>query len=63
MHSRRSHTPRVERRLGRIYITAFTGRFGFDILRISQIQTVRQKQGNVNALWDVYLYSSDWPLP
>lgn len=31
---------------GRIYIKAFTERFGFDILRISQIQTVRQKQSS-----------------
>lgn len=31
---------------GHIYIKAFTERFGFDILRISQIQTVRQKQSS-----------------
>ena len=29
-------------------------RFGFDFIRISQIQIVRQKQSNENASWDVY---------
>ena len=30
---------------------AFSGRFGFDILRISQIQTACQDQSNGNAPW------------
>ena len=30
-----------------------TVRFGFDAVRISQIQTVCQEQSNGNALWDV----------
>ena len=30
-----------------------TVRFGFDAIRISQIQTVCQEQSNGNALWDV----------
>ena len=38
-----------------IYKQAFTGRFGFDNVRISHVQTVRQKQSNVNAPWDVYI--------
>ena len=29
-------------------------RLGFDSVRISQIQTVSQKQGNGDAPWDVY---------
>lgn len=38
-----------------IHIQAFTERFGFDNVRISHVQTVRQKQSNVNAPWDVYI--------
>ena len=34
-------------------IKAFSERFGFDALRISQIRTDGQKQSNGNALWDV----------
>ena len=33
---------------------AFSKRFGFDEVRISQVQTVCQKQSNENAPWDVY---------
>lgn len=38
---------------GTIHIKAFTERFGFDNVRISQVQTVRQRQSNGNAPWDV----------
>ena len=41
-----------------LYIQAFTERFGFDNVRISHVQTVRQKQSNVNAPWDVYICPS-----
>ena len=37
------------RRAGHIHTKAFSGRFGFDGLRISQIQTVSQNQSNGNA--------------
>ena len=37
------------RRAGHIHTKAFSGRFGFDILRISQIQTDSQNQSNGNA--------------
>lgn len=38
---------------GMLYIKAFTERFCFDILRISQILIVRQKQSSGNVSWDV----------
>lgn len=38
-----------------IYTIGVTERFGFDGRRISQIQTVSQKQSNGNAPWDVYI--------
>ena len=34
-------------------LKAFSERFGFDALRISQIQASSQKQSNENAPWDV----------
>ena len=37
-------------------IKAFSGRFGFDALRISQIRTDGQKQSNGNAPWRCRLY-------
>ena len=37
-------------------LKAFSGRFGFDILRISQIRTNGQKQSNGNAPWRCRLY-------
>lgn len=42
---------------GRIYIKAFTERFGFDCLRTSQLPTVRQKQSNGECPWGV-LYTT-----
>ena len=39
-------------------LKAFSGRFGFDILRISQIRTNGQKQSNGNAPWRCRLYMS-----
>lgn len=30
-----------------------SGRFGFDVTRISHVQTICQEQSNVNAPWDV----------
>lgn len=38
-----------------IYTKGVTERFGFDGRRISQIQTVSQKQSNGDAPWDVYI--------
>ena len=44
----------TEFRCGRFtHKKAFTRRFGFDNVRISQVRTVRQKQSNGNAPWDV----------
>ena len=37
-------------------LKAFSGRFGFDALRISQIRTDCQKQSNGNAPWRCRLY-------
>ena len=31
-----------------------SGRLGFDALRISQVRTISQEQGNGDAPWDVY---------
>ena len=44
-------------RVGHIYIKGVTGRFGFDDSRISQVQTVSQKQSNGNAPRVFYMYS------
>ena len=45
------------RRAGHIHTKAFSERFGFDALRISQIQTICQKQSNGNAPWGVVIVS------
>ena len=37
-------------------LKAFSGRFGFDALRISQIQTSGQEQSNGDAPWRCRLY-------
>ena len=37
-------------------LKAFSGRFGFDALRISQIQTSGQEQSNGDAPWRCKLY-------
>jgi hypothetical protein len=47
--------PKGWKRARYIYIKGVTERFGFDGRRISQIQTVSQKQSNGNAPWDVYI--------
>jgi len=38
-----------------ILTKAFSGRFGFDDVRTSQLQTVSQKQGSGNAPCDDYI--------
>ena len=38
-----------------MYIKGVTVRFGFDVVRTSQLQTVCQKQSNGNAPWGVYI--------
>lgn len=43
--------------VGHIYIKGVTERFGFDAVRISQVQTVSQKQSNGNAPRVFYMYS------
>ena len=41
-------------RLGRhIYIKGVTVRFGFDLLELRKLSTVRQRQSNGNASWSV----------
>ena len=42
-----------QRRWDTYIIKAFSGRFGFDDVRTSQLQTVSQKQSNGNAPWGV----------
>lgn len=42
---------------GCVYIKGVTERFGFDVVRISQVQTVSQKQSNGNAPGVFYMYS------
>ena len=42
---------------GCVYIKGVTERFGFDVVRISQVQTVSQKQSNGNAPRVFYMYS------
>ena len=39
-------------------LKAFSGRFGFDALRISQVHTSGQEQGNGNAPWRCRQYMS-----
>ncbi|AVM58236.1 hypothetical protein C3V43_11095 [Bacteroides heparinolyticus] len=54
MHQLLHANPFLDGAAGRaLYIQAFTERFSFGNVRISQIQTVRQRQSNVNAPWDV----------
>ena len=43
------------RRAGHIHTKAFSERFGFDDVRISQIQTSSQDQSNGNAPWGVII--------
>jgi len=50
--------PKGWKRARYIYIKGVTERFGFDGRRISQIQTVSQKQSNGDASWDDYMQSS-----
>jgi hypothetical protein len=50
--------PKGWKRARYIYIKGVTERFGFDGRRISQIQTVSQKQSNGNVSWDVYIQPS-----
>ena len=50
--------PKGWKRARYIYIKGVTERFGFDGRRISQIQTVSQKQSNGNASWADYMQSS-----
>ena len=43
---------------GTIHIKAFTERFGFDNVRISQVQSVRQKQSNGKTLRGMFYIQS-----
>ena len=48
--------PMGRRRWADIYIKGVSVRFGFDILRTSQIQTISQEQSNKDRPWDVYIH-------
>ena len=50
-----THTGSLDgQRLGRhIYIKGVTVRFGFDLLELRKLSTVRQRQSNGNASWGV----------
>ena len=53
-----AESPNIGLKVGITYTyKGVTVRFGFDVVRISQIQAACQEQSNGNALWDV-LYTA-----